>query len=159
MAIVSISEAAKLTGKNRRTLQRHIVAGRLTKTYSATGEEGIDISELIRVYGELNRPPPPHSTTPQSHASMSQTTAPIEPQNVAEGGEGKEPDKFIIENLKAEVKNLHALLDAKEENLKSQKDHIDSLKQAMLMLENKEKTPAPEPAPVAEKKSWWKVFS
>lgn len=40
MAIVSISEVSRLTGKTRATIHRHI----------NTGAVGIDTSELIRVY-------------------------------------------------------------------------------------------------------------
>ena len=155
MAIVSISEAAKLTSKNRRTLQRHIASGKLTKIVSATGEEGIEISELIRVYGELNRPPLPHEDTPQPHAAMSHNTAPIKSPNVTPSEEGGQPDKFVIENLRMEVKNLYALLDAKEANLKSQQEHIDSLKHAMKLLELKKDTEQEN----FEKKPWWKIFS
>ena len=45
---VTIEKAAQLTGKHRSTITRHIKAGKLSKT-----DKGIDIAELIRVYGEL----------------------------------------------------------------------------------------------------------
>jgi hypothetical protein len=45
---VTIQQATKLTGKSRATISRHISSGKLSKT-----DEGIDIAELIRVYGEL----------------------------------------------------------------------------------------------------------
>lgn len=50
MAIVSISEASRLTGKTRATIHRHINTGKLSKTKDDTGAIGIDISELVRVY-------------------------------------------------------------------------------------------------------------
>ncbi|OYQ73231.1 hypothetical protein B9T21_09655 [Wohlfahrtiimonas chitiniclastica] len=50
MAIVSISEASRLTGKTRATIHRHINTGKLSKAKDDTGIVGIDISELIRVY-------------------------------------------------------------------------------------------------------------
>jgi len=54
MTIVSISKASRLTGKSRTTLLRHIEQGKLSKsTDSTTNRTGIDISELIRVYGNL----------------------------------------------------------------------------------------------------------
>ena len=155
MAIISISEAAKLTGKNRRTLQRHVASGKLTKTIGATGEEGVEISELIRVYGELNRPPLSHASLPHAHASLSHNTAPIDLPNVADVEEGGASDKFVIENLKTEVKNLHALLEAKEANLKAHQEHIDSLKHAMKLLEFKKEIEQVN----SDKKPWWKIFS
>lgn len=48
---VTIAEAIKLTGKSRSTIQRYIAAGKLSKT-----DKGIDTSELIRVFGELQSP-------------------------------------------------------------------------------------------------------
>ncbi len=51
LSIVNITEAARLVGKSRRTLQRHLSQGLVSKCDTATGEYGIDISELLRVYG------------------------------------------------------------------------------------------------------------
>ena len=47
---VTIEKAAKLTGKHRSTIARHIKAGRLSKV-----DKGIDTAALIRVYGALTR--------------------------------------------------------------------------------------------------------
>ena len=44
--IVTIQRATQLTGKSRSTIERHIKNGRLSKS-----GEGIDTSELLRVYG------------------------------------------------------------------------------------------------------------
>ncbi|SNT11645.1 hypothetical protein SAMN06265795_11477 [Noviherbaspirillum humi] len=54
MALVSISEAAKLVRKNRTTIYRDIEKGRLSKTVSPEGETRIDTSELLRAYGRLH---------------------------------------------------------------------------------------------------------
>lgn len=54
MALVSISEAAKLVRKNRTTLYRDIEKGRISKTVSPEGEAKIDTSELLRAYGRLH---------------------------------------------------------------------------------------------------------
>jgi hypothetical protein len=54
MALVSISEAAKLVRRNRTTLYRDIEKGRLSKTVSPEGDARIDTSELLRVYGRLH---------------------------------------------------------------------------------------------------------
>jgi len=45
---VNIQQATLLTGKSRATIQRHIKAGKLSRT-----DKGIDTAELVRVYGEL----------------------------------------------------------------------------------------------------------
>lgn len=44
--IVTIQKATELTGKSRSTIERHIKQGILSKS-----ENGIDTSELLRVYG------------------------------------------------------------------------------------------------------------
>jgi hypothetical protein len=44
--IITIQKATELTGKSRSTIERHIKQGLLSKS-----ENGIDTSELLRVYG------------------------------------------------------------------------------------------------------------
>ena len=53
MALVPVSEAAKLCGKDRKTLYRQIKEGKLSATKDETGATKIDIAELVRVYGAL----------------------------------------------------------------------------------------------------------
>ena len=114
MAIVSISEASRLTGKTRATIHRHINTGKLSKTKDDIGIVGVDISELIRVYNIK-------IDTPDSCMN----TVKIEQHNTT-------IDTGELNTLKTRL----ALLEAENHHLK---DHVDSLKQAMLMLEHKEK--------------------
>ncbi|OWW20948.1 hypothetical protein [Noviherbaspirillum denitrificans] len=53
MALVSITEAARLARRNRSTIYRDIEKGRLSKTVTPDGETQIDTSELLRAYGNL----------------------------------------------------------------------------------------------------------
>ncbi|MBI1891881.1 MAG: hypothetical protein HYS18_14640 [Burkholderiales bacterium] len=53
MALVSISDAAKLVRKTRATLYRDIEKGVLTKTVLQDGDIRIDTTELARAYGPL----------------------------------------------------------------------------------------------------------
>ena len=46
--IVTIQKATQLTGKSRSTIERHIKRGNLSRS-----GDGIDTSELLRVYGEF----------------------------------------------------------------------------------------------------------
>jgi hypothetical protein len=55
MALVTITEAAKLVRRSRRTLYRDIDSGRLSKTVNTAGATAIDTSELLRVYGALHK--------------------------------------------------------------------------------------------------------
>jgi len=52
-SLLSITEAAHVTGKSRSTLHRHIKTGKLNITTDSVGVKRIDTSELLRVYGEL----------------------------------------------------------------------------------------------------------
>jgi len=119
MAIVSISEAAKLVGKSRRTLQRHIADGKLSKVTDATHGMGIDTSELMRVYGTLTIDDMTHD-------------------------EPKEVSQHDTSEKDTEIQHL-------KEIIAMQKDHIESLKSAMLLLEHKDSN--------SSNKSWWqKIF-
>lgn len=59
MPELNLSQAARLYGKSRMTLHRHCGSGRVTSRLSDDGQRLIDLSELIRAYGE-----PPNSVTP-----------------------------------------------------------------------------------------------
>ena len=56
MARVSISEAARLTGKSRTTLHRLIKAGDLSTCSGERNAKMVDTSELLRVFGPFQHP-------------------------------------------------------------------------------------------------------
>jgi len=139
MAQVSISEAAKLTGKSRRTIQRYVATGKMSLSHNDATEKTIDISELIRVFGEIKKenvtPVVTHKDVTMSH-------------HVTDGDDKK---KLENELLKKEIEFLKQRLEDKDA-------HIDSLKNAMLLIESKlPATHEHQPMPVT-KKSWqfWK---
>lgn len=74
MSIVSISEAARLTRQSRRTLQRHIKDGKLSATQKINGLPGIQISELLRVYGEIYQETPSESNNSSPVVEATVTT-------------------------------------------------------------------------------------
>ena len=127
MAIVSVSEAARLVGKSRRTIQRDIAAGKLSKCDNG---KKLDTSELIRVYGSLLNAP----NDADKNAHMTQDVAPNIPPNVAE---------------------LRIRLAALEAENAALKDHLGSLKQAMLLLEHKEQQTSTE---TTQQRKWWQFF-
>lgn len=137
MAQVSISEAARLTGKSRKTLHTYISNGKLTKVTDTQGKPKIDTSELIRVFGELVTP----KETVTSQCNFSQE---VTPKTVT-------INDAEIELLKQEVSFLKELLIEKDKR-------NDDLKHALLLIESKLPT-TPEPvAPAPVKKTWqfWK---
>ena len=56
MSKVSISEASRLSNKTRKTIYKYIQDGLLTVSMDTQGKKVIDISELIRVFGEIEMP-------------------------------------------------------------------------------------------------------
>lgn len=56
MASHSVTEAAKLAGITRRTIYRHIKAGKLSASVTGSDNTVIETSELLRVYGALSQP-------------------------------------------------------------------------------------------------------
>ena len=132
MAKVSISEAARLAGKSRTTLHRLIKTGELSTCAGVRNSKMIDISELIRVFGDISAP-----VTEQysEQASEQRVTVP-------------DTDKGqMINSLKQEVEHLRTLVSAQE-------SHIDSLKQSLQLLEHKKDMQQPQPSPV----KWWKFW-
>lgn len=117
MAIVSVTEASKLVGKTRKTIQRYISIGKLSKTIDSDGKEGIDTSELLRVFGTLST----QDTTQISGEKNIHDVAVLNVENVA---------------LKKEIELLRELLTSKDA-------HIDSLNKALLILEHKKEQPSP----------------
>jgi len=137
MAQVSISEAARLTGRSRKTLHTYISNGKLTKVTDSQGKPKIDTSELIRVFGELSG----KQETATSHCNVTQEVTP----------KGVAVTTSEIDVLKKEVALLRELLAEKDKR-------NEDLKHALLLIESKlPATPEPVTQPVV-KKSWqfWK---
>lgn len=141
MALVSISEAARLTGKARSTLHKYIKQGKLsTTTDQNTGNKSIETSELIRVFGKISNSPTTDSDG-VTNVSKLQKETPNTTQSL----------QIKLQLLEQENAHLKA-----EKELLSK--NLDDIRQAMLLIESKLPT-TPEPvAPVPAKKSWqfWK---
>ncbi|MBI6256771.1 DNA-binding protein [Proteus mirabilis] len=141
MALVSISEAARLTGKARSTLHKYIKQGKLsTTTDQNTGNKSIETSELIRVFGKISNSPTTDSDGVTNVSKLQQETP------------------STTQSLQIKLQ----LLEQENAHLKAEKEllskNLDDIRQAMLLIESKLPT-TPEPiAPVPAKKSWqfWK---
>lgn len=55
---LTIPQVAKLYGKHRSTVHRHIEAGRLSCGFRGDGTRVVDMAELVRCYGEPKQLPP-----------------------------------------------------------------------------------------------------
>lgn len=126
MAKISISEAARLTGKSRTTLHRLIKTGELSTCHGARNARMVDVSELIRVFGPLE-----YRASEQAIVQVAgHSDTGISAQN-----------EQTIAQLRQEVEHLKTLVSAKD-------SHIDSLRQAMLLIEHTHTGNSP----------WWKFW-
>lgn len=133
MAKVSISEAARLTGKSRTTLHRLIKTGELSTCNGERNARMLDISELLRVFGSLEGSKSVHVAEQVGEHGVTASEA---------------ENEQVIRSLKQEIEHLRTLVSA-------QGSHIDSLKQAMQLLEHKQlPSEIPDPTPVP----WWKFW-
>ncbi|UYZ85597.1 helix-turn-helix domain-containing protein (plasmid) [Entomomonas sp. E2T0] len=119
MALVTITEASKLTKKNRTTLYRYIKEGKLSKTTDDAGKDKLDTSELLRVFGAL-------------HATKDTMLHNTEKQHIA-----TQNDVAKTNELQQKIQQLEQQILNKDELLKAKDDHISSLKQALMLLEYK----------------------
>lgn len=140
MALVSISEAARLTGKARSTLHKYIKQGKLsTTTDQNTGSKSIETSELIRVFGKIGNSITTYSDS-VTHASKQQQETPSDTQ--------------LLQTKLQLLEQENAHLKAEKELLSK---NLDDIRQAMLLIESKLQT-TPKPTPTPTKKTWafWK---
>lgn len=151
MALVTITEAAKLVRRSRRTLYRDIDKGRLSKTVTHDGTSVIDTSELLRVYGLL------HKEERAAHAAHGSSPVddfeelveaweyphhPTPPGSVP--GSGTSADKVQLHILEEKIKSLEHVL-ALESTLRKVKDEVtnelrarlDDKERVIKILENK----------------------
>jgi len=141
MALVSISEAARLTGKSRTTVQSYIKQGKLTKCTDTNHSPKVDTSELLRVFGAF---------TAQQVGSNDLS---INEQHLA--GNFVQVSEQLLQqenqNLKSELDLIKAILREKELLLSEKDKRNEDLRQALLVIESSiDKTPG--------KKTWmfWK---
>lgn len=160
MALVSISEAARLTGKSRTTVQSYIKRGKLTKCADSDGTQKLDTSELLRVFG-------PFTGQQVGSEQQSSSVRHFAAQPVQLHDQSIHDENRV---LKAEIELVKALLREKDLLLAEKDKRNDDLKHALLLIESKlpkNPEPIPEPqsepatpavtetvTPVATKKSW-----
>ncbi len=154
MAIVSMTEAAELAGVSRGTLYNRIKRGELSRS-----GEGIDTSELMRVFGPINRP--------QADTSVEPLTSAVDTADVtahADTASSVQLNTLLNAQLAAAERErlwLHELVEAERRRLDERERELaeararlderesywsDKLTQMQALL------PAPEPATVQRKR-------
>ena len=126
MGLVSIADAAGLVGRDRKTLYRAIVAGRLSATVDANGAKQVDVSELMRVYGPIGVP-----------CHKDATVAVPQDETPDATGSATDATQAKVAVLEAENAQLRARLDDKDQRLADKDRHIDDLRASIRLLENK----------------------
>lgn len=118
----NVSAASRLYGKSRKTLYRHMASGRLAYSVEADSGRTLEMSELIRCYGE-----PPIPDTPDTgltHPKMSHLDTPTDTpyKNTA-----------LIDELRRQTAVIEKM-----------SERIERLETAMLALPSPPSTQAPD---------------
>jgi hypothetical protein len=134
MAFVTITEAAKLVRRSRRTLYRDMDSGRLSKTLSSTGTPTIDTAELLRVYGALHKtddtaPASDRNSTFEDFEELVETWNPVHKSLMKP--QGGPADTVHVTILEEQIKSLRHVLEL-EATLRKVKDEVTSELRARL---------------------------
>ena len=134
MAIVSISEASRRWKMGRSHLYRAVKSGRLNLSVRPDGSRGVDVSEMVRVFGE------PSARTFSLSANLSADTEPASDPNDREQERTLSP----VVLLQAQVTQLSAQLEQAQERETRLLTLLEAEQQARRELEMK-LLPAPPP--------------
>ena len=144
MSKVSISEASRLTNKTRKTIYKYIQDGLLTVSMDTQGKKVIDISELIRVFGEIKMPEYTEVNNTEVSSNIHQVTL--------------ESIQLIAEK-DVEIARLQSLLAGKDELLNSKNDQIKTLEKSLHLLEDlTNKIPVPVTQEPVQKGFWKRLL-
>ena len=144
MSKVSISQASRLTNKTRKTIYKYIQDGLLTVSMDTQGKKVIDISELIRVFGEIEMPEYTVVNNPEISNNIHQVTL--------------ESIQLIAEK-DVEIARLQSLLAGKDELLNSKNDQIKTLEKSLHLLEDlTNKIPVPATQEPVQKGFWKRLL-
>ena len=146
MAKISISEAARLTGKNRTTLHRHIKSGKLSKFLDNDNAPLLDTSELMRVYPTFKAP-----VAVQEVAGVLQSNS---KQQLATGDATAE-----IELLKLKLQHAEEKIAIEEgrrhESERREREAKEEVNRLLNIVEKHTYLLAAAPEQESVKKSWW----
>ena len=140
MARVSISEAARLASVSRPTIYKLLKSGELS--YTSVVKHGksvkaIDTTELIRVFGSL-----------AFDSERDNAVVKFDDHSTGVNSDFLQGLQHQVALLQAENAGLKDAVNARDE-------HINSLRQAMQLLEHKQDTADPQHVPA---KSWWQFW-
>ena len=144
MSKVSISEASRLSNKTRKTIYKYIQDGLLTVSMDTQGKKVIDISELIRVFGEIEMPEYTVVNNPEISNNIHQVTL---------------KSIQLIAEKDVEIAKLQSLLSGKDELLNAKNEQIKTLEKSLHLLEDlTNKIPVPTTQEPIKKVFWKRLF-
>jgi len=146
MALIGLTEAAKLTGKNKATIHRAMKDNRISFTIGENGERQIDPAELERVFpikpkeqlkevAQSNRP-----KVASNHTQLSQLSAQLESERTKTAG------------LEARLADKDAVIDDLRHRLDREGEERRQAQAQLTALLTDQRTQREEPA----RRSWWR---
>lgn len=169
MALVSITEAAKLVRRNRSTIYRDIEKGRLSKTVTPDGETQIDTSELLRAYGSLytgeeGEPGDDQTRDKVKIALLEERTRSLERALALEAELRKVKDQ-VTNELRARIADKESVIKVLESKVLflEYDKHLDTHSEDQTMLPpesalNEPPQPRSDSPPPRPKQRWWKAI-
>ena len=129
MTKVNISTAAKMVGVDRSTFYRHVAEKGITLEEKNTKRPKVDVSELIRVYGDKVKNPDQVQHSDDTH-KVSPTTPP----------HTSTEDQIELHTLREKVKYLESLRETEKRSLEDQIDLLKNLLEGERTEKNKATT-------------------
>ena len=126
MTKVNISTAAKMVGVDRSTFYRHVAEKGITLEEKNTKRPKVDVSELIRVYGDKVKSPNQVQQSNDTHKVLSTT-----PSNTST------EEQIELHTLREKVKYLESLRETEKRGLEDQIELLKSLLESERAEKNK----------------------
>jgi hypothetical protein len=148
VAIVTISEASRLTGKSRSTIYLHKKQGKLSLCTTYGGRPAVDTSELLRVYGPFVS----HGTD-QDYSEHNRTTN--NPQNNNVLSADVNALKEVLSRQDEVISDLRETLRRRdreaEEREKWLRERLESAQQQIMAITSQQR----DNGQVKPKRGWW----
>jgi hypothetical protein len=151
MALIGLTEAAKLTGKDKTTIHRAMKSGRLSFTVGGDGDRQIDPAELERVFpikshdGETEVAPRNHKKAGSNNVQIAQLIAQLEIERTKTAAlEERLADKNSV------IDDLRQRLDREGEERRQAQARLTALLTDQRAKPASEVIPMPPPASPAE---------
>ena len=138
MAILSVTEAARLFGKSRTTLYKYNKSGVLSFVIGNDGKPAVDMSEMLRVFGSV------HGGTVHNSQNEQHSTFKLDNEH------GLLAEKVAA--LQEVVRRQDELLRKADDREKWLQERLERAQQQILALIHQ---PPEQPEELQKRKKWW----